>query len=323
MSTGFRRQIRAALTAMVLIVLSGCGGGIPIVSEGKASQGYTDAQNMLIIATERNRYQDVYTDQIWKVEVDDEGNTFQNYLLKEIQEFLKKLRTTNLLADERGISPTGQEQERLNELTDQFYATLTEADLSYTGVTREDVYAMYEAYYRANRLVDEVTKEVNLEISDSEAKVITVQEIAVRDEETAQAVYEQVTAEKADFEAIAKHMSEGKEITKLIGRGEHPMAYEMAVFELEAGQVSSVLEVGDSYYIVKCIDDYDEDATLQRKEKLALQRKNLAFREIYDTFAAEHLVDIGGTFWEKVSFAEGEDSTTTGFFDLYQEYMKQ
>ena len=57
---------------------------------------------------------------------------------------------------------------------------------------------MYEAYHRANKLVDELTKDVSLEISDSEARVIQVQEIAVSEEAKAQEVYEKVVSEGAD-----------------------------------------------------------------------------------------------------------------------------
>lgn len=317
----FRKSILTAVSAAVLAVVPGCGRTIPIMSDGKENQGYTDAQTMLIVATERNRYREVYTDQIWNVVVDDEGNGFQTYLLEEIQNFLSEMKTTNLLAKERQISLTSQEKEAVQELTDRFYETMTEADLAYTGAGKEDVYTMYAEYHLANKLVDELTKDVNLEISDSEAKVITVQEILLSDLETAEAVREQAAGEGADFEAIAKSMSENKTAAVSIGRGERPEAYEEIVFLLDSGQVSPVIPVDGQYYIVKCINHYDEEATLARKQKLSLQRKQQAFRGIYEAFAAEHPVEIGGGLWDRISFADGADSTTTEFFELYQESM--
>lgn len=322
MKVRFRNRILAAVAAVTLVFTSGCGGPIPIMSDVKENQGYTDAQTMLIVATERNRYRDVYTDQIWQVPVDDEGNGFQTYLLGEIQNFLKELKTTNLLAEEREITLTSQEKEMMQGLADQFYESMTEADRAYTGASREDVYTMYADYHLANKLVDELTKEVNLEISDSEAKVIVVQEIVLSDRETAEAVWEQATEEKADFEAIARTMAENKTIEIPVGRGERSKEYETEVFALEAGQVSPVIPVEDQFYIVKCINDYDEAATLERKNKLSLQRKQQAFRGIYEVFAAEHPVEIGGGLWEKISFADGADSTTTEFFEMYQEFME-
>lgn len=228
----------------------------------------------------------------------------------------------NLLAAEREISLTNREKDEIQALTDQFYESLSEADLSYIGATKEDVYTMYSDYHLANKLVDELTKEVNLEISDSEAKVIVVQEIVLGDLKTAEAVQAQASAERADFEAIAKGISEQKTAAVPVGRGERAKEYEAAVFALETGQVSPVIPVGNQYYIVKCINDYDEEATLERKEKLSMQRKQQAFRGIYDAFAAEHPVEIGGGLWERISFTDGADSTTTDFFEQYQEFVR-
>lgn len=85
----------------------------------------------IVIATERNRYRDVYTDQIWQVAVDDEGTQFQTYLLGEIKSFLSELKTMKLLADEREIRLSGQEKEQLQELAGDFYDSLTKEDLGY------------------------------------------------------------------------------------------------------------------------------------------------------------------------------------------------
>ena len=52
-------------------------------------------------------------------------------------------------------------------------------------------------------MVSELTKDMNLEISDSEAKVITIDQIVLSDGNTAQDVLNQVNEDGADFEAIA------------------------------------------------------------------------------------------------------------------------
>lgn len=307
----------------LLAALSGCGAGFPIASEAKDGQSCSDGEIMLVVATERNRYRDVYTDRIWEVQMDERGVDFQEYLLGEIRDFLSELKTMNLLADEQDIRLTGQEKERLKELAADFYGSLTQEDKKYIGAGRDDVYDLYAQYHRANKLVDELTKDVNLEISDSEAKVITVQEMVLSDGAMAQELQIQASAEGADFRNLAKTYSEDPEIEKPVGRSERTKEYEDPVFDLEAGEVSPVIQAGDKYYIVKCISDYDEEATLERKQKLALQRKNQAFRQIYDEFAAKNRVKIQGDIWEKLSLKDGGGSTTTDFFERYKEYMNQ
>lgn len=310
----------AVLLAAVL-TLTACGGGLPIVSEVGGEQAYRDAQTMIVIATERNRYREVYTDQIWDVPVNADGTTFRAYLLGEIKNFMKELRTMNLLADEKNVRLTGQEQERMRELSDQYYDSLTRADKKYTGAGREDVYGLYSQYCLANKLVNTLTQDVNLEISDSEAKVIGVQEIVLESRETADEVCAKAAEEGTDFLSLARSVSADAEVEKLVGRSERPQAYEDVVFALENGQISPVIESDGKYYIVRVTDDYDEEATQERKEKLSLQRKNQAFKEIYDSFAAEHPVEIRGDIWNTATLEQGENSTTTDFFSLYQEAM--
>lgn len=315
------KKMLAACLAAVMLAASGCSGGIPIVSEVRETSGYTNPQTMILIATEKNRYRSVYTDQIWQVRVDQDGTTFQTYLLGEVKNFLRELKTMNLLADEEGIELSTQEKEKLNELAALYYDSLTAEDLEYMGVEESDVYTMYEEYHRANKLVDELTKDVNLEISDSEAKIITVEEIKLSSLEQAQEVYAQVMAEGADFASIAKTYSEDSEIEKQVGRSERQKGYEDAVFSLGIGEVSPIIEEEGVYYLVRCVSDYDEEATLERKKQLSLYRKNQAFRQIYDAFAAEHPVEIQGSIWEEVSFTSDDQSTAAGFFELYQEEM--
>ena len=314
--------------AAILLVFAAVTGilffrnGFSIRKESGDTSGFPDAQAMLIITTEANRYRTVYTDQIWQVQVGEE-ESFQLYLLEQIRTFLKEVKTMNLLADERGIQLTGQEKEQLRQLSSEFYQSLTEADRECIGASEEDVYAMYEAYHRANRLVDEVTKNGDLDISDSEARVMKIQELCLETEEGAQEAFQQLSEEGTNFSSVARAIREEGYKEQSVGRGERSAAYEAAVFSLEDGQLSQPFADGDSWYLVKCVDSYDEDATLERKERLALQRKNQAFRRIYDTFAGEHPVEIQGSIWENVDLTEMGQSTTVDFFERYQEYMSQ
>lgn len=317
-----RRPLAAVLLALGLMI-AGCGESSQTASGLQTIEEYSDAQVKLIAITEKNRYSKVYTDQIWQIPVDEEGTTFQDYLLGEVRVFLQELKTVNLLADEQNITLTSQEKDRLLELTEDYYDSLSAADLTYTGITKEEIYEFYSEYYRADKVVNELTKDVNLEISDSEAKVITVQEIQLSDNGEAQRIHTRVMEEGVDFNAVAKTFSRDGQVEKSIGRGERSQEYENAVFSLTSGEISPIIWEEDSFYIVKCIDEYDEEATLERKKKMALTRKNEAFRKIYDVFAVEHLVELKGKVWEQIAFSAAGDTATADFFQWYEDYMGQ
>ena len=129
-----------------------------------------------------------------------------------------------------------------------------------------------------------MTEEIDLEVSDSDAKVIEVLQIQVSDQESAQKIYERVTDGNEDFRTVAKEVSEDTEIDRKIGRGEHAAALETAAFELENGQISPVTEYNGNYYIFQCVNDYDVEVTQERKTRLYETRKNQAFRQIYPVF---------------------------------------
>lgn len=314
--------IRRGLALLLLTAgVAGCGRGMPIVSDTKENKVYSMPEMMLVVVNERNRYEQVYTKQVWDVAIDKEGTTFKDYLLDEVRGFLEDLRTMSLLAEEKGVALTEQEKETLRQLAKAYYDSLTEHDLAYVQADQDDIYNIYAEYHLANKVVGELTRDINLEISDSEAKVITVMQIRVDDAATAQEVYEKLRAEGADFGAAAKTYSLDDEITVQIGRGEREVNYERAAFSLTAGQMSEIIPSGNSFFLLKCVSDYEEIQTQERKQMLSLKRRSEAFRQIYDQFAVDHQVQFPENLLDGVVFSESDGTTTSSFFQMYQEYM--
>ena len=96
----WRRWFAAGAAALAL-VLGGCSKEAPSVTEPQEQVTYTKPQIMIIAATERNRYQQVYTDKIWDA-VMENGETFEEYLLEQVRVFMENLKTMTLLARDRG-----------------------------------------------------------------------------------------------------------------------------------------------------------------------------------------------------------------------------
>lgn len=321
MKDRFRNILLATVLILCVSVLAACSGSPQTGEPGNEGHVFSDAETMLVIASERNRYRDVYTDQIWKVKVDAAGTSFDEYLLQEVKKFMTELTVMSRMAGEQGVRLTGQEKENLRQLSEAYYESMTKADRRYTGAKEKDVYQFYEQYHLANKVVEEMTKDVDLEISDSDAKVIDVQEIVVSDPETAQHILEQLGEGKTDFLSLARAASEDPVIEKTIGRNERPGSFEDTVFLLETGETSPVIEMDGRYYIVRIVKDYDEDATQERKQKLMRQRVSQAFRTKYDSYAKEHPVELEGKLWNASILQQGEDSENAALFSSYHEFM--
>lgn len=318
---GIRRGIWSIMAAVLsLALLSGCKKELASVSEITEIKAYTLPQTMIVVAAERNQYQQIYTSQIWGVTLPD-GKTFEDYLLGQVKEFLEEMKMMNLLAQKEEITITSAEKEELRKLSEEYFKSLTQEDLDYLAIEEEDVRTMYEEYYLANKVVTELTKDMNLEISDSEAKVIVVEQIVLSDPAVAGEVLLRVLAEGADFEAIAREYSEDPMTTCQIGRGEQPGAREEAAFSLALGEVSQVVEENNRYYIMKCVSDYDEDATQERKAGLYQKRKKEAFDQIYRQFKEENPVVFKDDIWKDIKFSREDKTSTTEFFEFYRKYF--
>lgn len=317
----WRRTAACCLAAAALAC--GCGNGIPLMSDTREIKGYSLEETMIVVATERNRYETLYTDQLFSAVLDEDGTTVEQYLLRQVQSFLEELKLMNQMAKDRNVSLTTAEKEQVRTMASAYYESLSEADLAYIGADLEDVQSLYEDYALANKLVTELTKDMDMEISDSEAKVITVQQIETWSEDTAQTAAAAAAEEGADFLALAEEYSVNPERELSLARGETDQVLETAAFSLAAGEISEVVQSGQSYYIFKCVSDYDQEATAIRKEQLEKQKKAAAFYQIYLQYIRENPATVSSDIWDQVTLAGGEGSETASFFLLYQEYFSQ
>lgn len=317
LNINWKKRLQSIAAALLLALsLTGCSD-VPSASSVKETPGFTLPQSMIIVATERNRYQQVYTSDLWNVTLNN-GMTFQIYLLDQVQTFLQNIKTMSLLAKDQGITLTGSEKDQLRRLSETYYDGLTRDDIEYMGIELDDVITMYQEYYLANKVVGELTKELNLEVSDSEAKVITIQQIAVSGRDTANQLYGQVTAEGSDFAAIAQDNSEETPLERQLGWGVEDTPFENTAFSLTTGQISPVIESDGKFYIIKCISDYDEKATAERKTQIYTERKNQVFKQIYNQFQTEHEINFSDDMLQTITFSPSDKTSTTNFFELYQ-----
>ena len=154
--------------------------------------------------------------------------------------------------------------------------------------------------------------------------MIEIQQIILEDKETADQVLALTGQEGADFASLAGEYGVQDEVRLSLGRGEADAAVEEAAFSLEEGQISPVIQASDGrFYIIQCINPYDQEATASRKAEMALVQKDGAFRQLYDEFLAEHPVEVSDTVWDGVSCVTDQDTATTNFFELYEEYFPE
>lgn len=309
------------LVLMIVLLAVGCKTRPPVNMKKEIGVTLRRPEVMLVVATEKNRYEQIYTSQIWDVAVYEDGTTFQEYLLEQVKQFTVDLKRICAMAQEYGISLDNGEMEQLRRLSQDYFSQLTDADRAYTGAGQEDVLNFYQDYYLACKTVDELTENADLEISDNEAKVVEVSQVVVDNEFLAREAWQEARAEGADFDTVARANSMDGEIHKKIVRGELPASMETVVFAMNQGEISEIMEDNGRFYFFYCKNPYDQEATLERKKEMMLLRKDKAFREYYDAFLEEYLVTVSGRVWQDIHCITEENTTTVNLFELYEEYF--
>lgn len=294
---------------------------------------------MVYLITFYNQYADTYGEEMWHYDFG--GVTLEEHVKKTVLSKMIQIKIMNLMAQEQKISLSTEEEKKVSEAAGVYYDGISDALRKKEKITPEIAEKVYAEYALANKVYATITESADMEISDDEARTVTVQAIYLKnwkmknnektpmsEEETLEVLERARQALKRaesgeDFEALAAEYSDDKQIVKSFARGDAEAHFEETLFALDEGDVSQVIETKDGYYIVKCISTMDYEATQENKLVLAQQRQRKAFSDAYTTIAENTHSQFRDRYWEKVTI-EGEDyKTDADFFEIYDQYVKQ
>ena len=245
-----------------------------------------------------------------------------------------------LLADRRGVTLQAQEEKLVQEAAAAYLESLSDTEKEAMGVTQELAEGMYRDYALADKVYREIIGDINPEISDDEARTITVQHILIRtvthnadgtttpfSEEEKERCYEEALRVREEavsgeaFESLIEKYSDASESTLSFGKGEQEAAFEEAAFNLGTDEISGVVETSEGYEIIKCISTFNREETDRNKEKIAEQRRDEVFGQEYDAFVDSLPRNLNEPLWESVSMIRDEEVNTDSFFRIYQEHF--
>jgi foldase protein PrsA len=294
---------------------------------------------MLYLTTTQNQYESVYGGQIWDVSLD--GITMEDNIKENVLAKIAQIKTMNLMAKEKEITLTEAEAALIAAAGEEYYRTLDLKEIELLGITPELIERMYAEYALADKVYQQIIASVNPEISDDEARIVTVQQIFIRTrsrnadgglveysaaskEEAlirASEIHEMATDGEHDFQELALSYSDSETVTISFGKGEQEKPIEDAAFILATDEVSPVIEVSDGFYILKCINTLNREETDANKVTIVAQRKEAAFGQEYDTFVSGLVRLLNEKLWNQVTFIHNNQVTTDNFWDVYETYM--
>lgn len=295
---------------------------------------------MVYLTNTQNQYESVYGNEIWDTNF--EGVSLEDNIKDTVLAKIAQIKTMNLLAEEYNIQLTPQEEKYAGEAANAYFTSLTAEEAELMGITEDNIYHMYVEYARAEKVYEYLIRDINPEISDDEARTITVEHILIKTyakdgtgkriaytEEAKADAYNRAVSVldmakdtgNYSFEELIQEYNEDNVATYSFGKGEMDAAFEAAAFNLDTGEISDIVESEYGYHIIKCINSFNRDETDANKLKIVESRKKEVFGEKYDDFVNTLTRRLNEDLWETISFVEDDNVTTTTFFDIYMEYF--
>lgn len=264
-----------------------------------------------------DEYEELFGEDIWTETMD--GVPFDEYVIRQVKSKLTRIKCMNQVALSRGIVLSNQEEQNIGKAAAEYVAGIDKTSVKKYDITEEDVKDMYRSMLMADKLFDDLTYEVDTEISEDEARVITIQYIKTDTPEAAASIKSRLDGGES-FSSLMKE-NNPYEYEYELRRGEMEEAFEEAAFNLVTGEISNVVETSKGYYIIMCVNEYDKVKTAANKEKMISESKLEKFNEIFEPYEAELYAEYNDELWEKLS-VDDRIVTTAGFQDTYDKYFK-
>lgn len=301
----------------------------------------TRSELMVYLTTTQNRYESVYGAEIWNVAKDDV--TLEENVKETVLARIAQIKTMCLLAKDKGVELDASEVQLVGQAAQQYYGSLNEAEVELMDVDEKTIVQLYTEYALANKVYRYIIQDINPEISDDEARTITVQHILLRTwttdgsgarvaytDEVKQSVYDKAceirsmaAEEGQDFVELASRYSEDTNITYSFGKGEMDAAFEETAFALETGEISQVIETEAGYHIIKCISTFDREQTELSKLEIVEERRREVFGEEYDAFVDTLVRQLNTKLWDEITLIHDERVNTMDFFEVYGLYFPE
>ena len=322
---------------IISILLCGCSGSTAEDNQIVLTTGFEEGELFYVgdkkcyipevkvyIRSLEDGYGQIYGDDIMEHTVG--GISVGDKLSSMALSRLAEVKALSLLADERDIVLSDKEADKCSKAADRYYESLSDADIRDLEITPELLLSMYEEYALAFKVYDDITKDVNPEISDDEARIITIQRILIRNTDPDEArqkandVYTSIS-EGASFDSLVDEYNEAEGSKYSFGKetDAFPQNFIDICFDLSNGEVSSPIVTDEGISIVKCISTYDQDQTDANKARMVEKRKSDAFDRVYSSFAAGLSTNLNTDLWDEQELSDRRLDTDENFFDVYDE----
>ena len=287
----------------------------------------------------QNHYEKVYGPGIWDTKMGEDS--LERRMKDVVIARVAQIKTMNLLGKEHKLVLSEEGEKKAEKAAADYFASLTEQEKEYFEISQEKVLQLYIEYAFANEVYDYIIQDVNPEISDDEARTITVKQILIKTyslngkeeavpyskknyedaKKRAQEIHTRAVKGE-DFELLAQKYNEDNASSYSFGKGELEAEFEEAAFNLATDEISDVIETSHGFHIIKCVSTFNKKETDANKLKIVEKRKNEAFNKVYDEFLMRKMRNLNHELWDSLVLERSQGIETNSFFDVYNKYFE-
>lgn len=282
---------------------------------------------MIYLKSAQDKYQADYGNAIWDADILGNGKTFGNMIKDEVIKQITELKIISAEAGKSDIALTEEEQAEAVSYALEHFNGLTKADKKRYLITQKLLEQVYSDNLLADKVFENKTINVDTDVSDEQAKQITVQDIFIQNynldskgnrvplsNDDKKEAYGRVKSllkkakDTEDFKSLAEENTQAQKIEFTFGKGDNPEkfgdAFEKAAFSLKKGQLSNIITADTGWHIIYCVSDFNLDATTQVKENIIEQRRNDLFSKLYQKWTKDYNVVINNEAWDSISLGK-------------------
>ncbi|MCR5650313.1 MAG: peptidylprolyl isomerase [Lachnospiraceae bacterium] len=343
------------LVMLAALCLAGCGRGAKKEEQEIVLTTGFEENEIFFIGTERctvpelnvyvrtsqGQYEGVFGEEIWDRDIGTE--TLEQYLKRMALYRLARIKAMKLLAETQGISLDESESDKCLKAAKEYFASLSEADKNLLGADEELINRMYSEFALADKVYKSITDDVNPEISDDEARTITVKQILIKtfyrdvsgnridyNEKQKREAYERASTmhkrleNGEDFDALAARYNEDSQIVYSFDKDSSlPKEFVDTAFNMETDEVSDIIETPFGYHVLKCVSTFDREETDENKLKILNKKKEEVFSKTYDEFVQSQYSGLNDELYNATTYDRSALETKESFFDVYNRIFEE
>lgn len=259
-------------------------------------------EGIMRLLEQRDLYEQTDSELLWKRDLS--GTTMAEYIKDAVKDQMTRYTSAIIMSDKMAVYLSDEETEAAYEAGVKAYNKLAEKyDLNSYGITEETAKELYykEAVY--NMLYDYVSKDISLDISEADTKVIKVNYVYLPYDIGYDAADELRVRVKngEDFEHIFTGAGYEPKLNQVIKKGEMPEKFENVAYLLKDGELSEVVEIGkEGFYVIQCIEDYMVEDSAANRNTILSETKKKVFDEAYAEFASGQKLRFNDDVWDAI-----------------------